>query len=137
MIDLDAKLIAIVPQSLRCGEQIRAGVRKRKEAQQVLRNRVDLFRRQQVIWIGRIREDVEKLVLRVVAESAREALRAQFGEVAGALLHGRNRRERRFSLAIAKAFIEAKNKCLILLDRRTDRGAKLVLLQRLLRLGEI
>ena len=36
MIDLDAELIGIIGQDLRCGEQIRTGVRKREEAQQVL-----------------------------------------------------------------------------------------------------
>ena len=36
MVDLDAELIGVIAEGLRCGEQIRSGVRKREEAQQVL-----------------------------------------------------------------------------------------------------
>src|SRR3984885_4692169 len=36
MVHLDAELIGVIAEGLRCGEQIRADVRKRKEAQQVL-----------------------------------------------------------------------------------------------------
>src|SRR6185437_7224736 len=74
---------------------------------------------------------------RVVAKAAREALRAQLGEVTGALLKRWHGGEFCLALTIAESFIKAKNEGLIPYDRRTDRGAKLVLLQWLLRLRKI
>ena len=94
------------------------------------------LRRHLVIRVRCIGEDIEKLVRRVVAEAVREALRAEFGEVAGTLLQRRHRGQSCLALAIAEALIEAENEGFILFDRRTDRGAKLILLQRLLRLPE-
>ncbi len=69
MVDLDAELIGVIAEGLRGGEQIRPGVRKREEAQQVLRNRVELSLRHLVIRVRCIGKDVEKLVRRIVAEA--------------------------------------------------------------------
>ena len=91
MVDFDTELIGVIAQGLRCGEQIRTGVRKREEAQQVFRNLVELLWRHQVVWVGRIGKNVKELVLRIVAEATREALGAKFGKVAGTLLHATER----------------------------------------------
>src|SRR5580692_5715149 len=137
MVNLDAELIGVIAEGLRGGEEIRADVRIREEAQQVLRNGVELSLRQLVIRVRRIGKDIEELVGRIVAEALREALRAEFREVAGTLLERWHGGESRLALAIAETFIEAEDERFILFDRPTGRAAKLVLLQRLLAQGEI
>src|SRR6478735_3186816 len=115
VINLDAELIGIIGQNLGRGKQIGARVWKRKEAQQIFRNRVELSLRHLVIRVRCIGEDVEKLVRRVVAEAVREALRAEFGEVSGTLLQRRHWGKSCLALAIAEAFIETENEGFIFL----------------------
>jgi len=137
VIHLDAELVAVIAQSLRGGKEIRPRVGKREEAQQVFGDGVDLVAGNLIVRVGSVRENVEELVRRIVAEAGSEALGAKLGEVAATLRHRRHGGQRGLALPVAEALVVPEIEGLVLPDRTAHGCTKLVLLQWLLHLGEI
>ena len=81
LIETQSELVRVLVNNLGRGVNIGSVVGRRKIAQQILRKRAEERHVKLVIGIGLVQENIEQLVVRVVAESAGKALRANLLEV--------------------------------------------------------
>src|SRR5947208_494670 len=115
VVEPHPELVGVVAQRLGRGEKVGSAVRRGKEAQQGLRNRIN--RRQLVVGVWLIEKDVKQLMSGVVAEAAAEAFRTQLGKVALPLFDRRYRGQLGFALPVPESLVEAEEECLVPADR--------------------
>jgi len=137
LIETQPELVGVLANDLRRRVNVVAIVRRWKKWQQFgrwvgHRRHVEL-----IVHIRLIQKNIEKLVIRIVAEAPGKSFRTNLSEVAlcfGERGHGRGIR---FALAVAEALVISEKERLIFDDGPAKSSAELILFQRLGATGEI
>jgi len=137
MVNAQAKLVPVVPESSSRERSICADIGLRKQTQQVygesaLRKRIGgIGRRHLVEWVGLTKKDVEELMRWVGTEPGGgiNALRAHRREITLPFGEGWDGAYKAAAVAVAEALVKSEEEGLVPAHRSANASAELVLLQ--------